>query len=288
MTVPTTNIQPSSGHTPQFSLPATTFNDKDQFHDHALNSILNASHHQEIIYTQVPPAWSTGVLKQLDEETEHRSPRKNYNPATSTIWIRMMPTEIHDCHQGWILHEMARWLSTGLLTLDELRHLSTQVGTTIDFPSPGNPYTGAWKEPDLMIRANNQRMPIFVIESCWPESLARLRDDMSLWLVGGKGTVIGAAILRWELVANTNQVSGVAELYSMDANGIPTVSQRLTVFPTPPAQQAATQAISFTRGMLFRDTVAQGRNSDDVFDLNLNALREDASRALAFMGLVPA
>ncbi|KAK2776701.1 hypothetical protein FQN53_002523 [Emmonsiellopsis sp. PD_33] len=238
MTVPTTNIQPSSGHTPQFSLPATTFNDKDQFHDHALNSILNASHHQEIIYTQVPPAWSTGVLKQLDEETEHRSPR--YYAA-------------------------------------------------IDFPSPGNPYTGAWKEPDLMIRANNQRMPIFVIGSCWPESLARLRDDMSLWLVGGKGTVIGAAILRWELVANTNQVSGVAELYSMDANGIPTVSQQLTVFPTPPAQQAATQAISFTRGMLFGDTtVAQGRNSDDVFDLNLNALREDASRALAFIGLVPA
>ncbi|KAK2796500.1 hypothetical protein FQN50_009545 [Emmonsiellopsis sp. PD_5] len=288
MTVPRTNVQPPPGHTPQFSLPATTFDDKDQFHDHALNSILNASHHREIVYTQVPPAWSADVLKRLDEETEHRSPRKNYNPATSTIWIRMSPTEIHDCHQSWVFHEMGLWLFTGLLTLDEFRYLSTRVGTTINFPSPGNPYTGAWKEPDLMIRTHNQRMPIFVFESCWPESLARLRDDMSLWLVGGKGIVIGTAILRWELIANTDQVSGVAEVYSMDANGIPTRSQELTIFPTPPAQEAEKQAITFTRGMLFGDAVAEGRNRDDVFDLNLNALREDARRALGFMGLVPA
>jgi phosphoenolpyruvate carboxylase len=56
--------------------------------------------------------------------------RKHYNAAVRTLWIRIMPTEIHDCHQVWVRDEMARWQASGVLTYDELLHLRTFVGTS--------------------------------------------------------------------------------------------------------------------------------------------------------------
>lgn len=75
------------------------------------------------------------------------------------------------------------------------------------------PYAGARKEPDLLIRPDNQPLPSIVIESGWSESYTRLMDDVSLWLVGGNGAVNAVLLLNWQTVESTNTVRGVVEVY---------------------------------------------------------------------------
>ena len=41
-----------------------------------------------------------------------------------------MPTEIHDCHQGWLNLQMKEWFMNGHLTNDEFRRLDPRVGTS--------------------------------------------------------------------------------------------------------------------------------------------------------------
>ncbi|OXV07042.1 hypothetical protein Egran_05192 [Elaphomyces granulatus] len=196
-----------------------------------------------------------------------------------------MPTEVHDCHQEWVRDEMAGWLNLGLLTFDEFRYLRTRVGTTIDFLYP--PYAGSRKEPDLLIRPDNQRLPVLVIETGWSESTSRLMSDMNLWLVGGNGAVKVTIILKWQKISNTNQVRGTAEFYTLDTNGIPIMRQREPIFPAPP-QQAQSQEFRFTRRILFGTNIFPGRNPNDVLTLRLDHLRVVARDALSLMGLIPA
>ncbi|KAJ5135383.1 uncharacterized protein N7515_004661 [Penicillium bovifimosum] len=179
--------------------------------------------------------------------------------------------------------EMARWLASGVLTFDELLHLQTQVGTTIEFLYP--PYAGSRKEPDFMIRPDNRRLPTLVMESGWSESFPRLLGDLNLWLVGGAGAVNATIILQWQTITGTNRVGGMAELYTPDVNGTPVMRQRELVFPAPP--QSQTQEFRLTRRMLFTSTFP-GRNPDDVITLKLDRLRVVATEGLSLMGLVPA
>lgn len=160
------------------------------------------------------------------------------------------------------------------------------VPLAIDFFYP--PYAPSRKEPDFLIRPDNQRLPSVVIESGWSESLPRIYDDMNLWLVGGSGSVKAALILKWHRIGNSNAVRGHAELYTLDANGIPVLGQEETIFPTPPPQQAQAQTIRLTRRILFGGTLPQGRNPNDLLTLRLERLRGAARDALSLMGLVPA
>lgn len=42
--------------------------------------------------------------------------------------MRLMPTEIHACHQLWVRNENYNWMVSGKLTLEELKKLRTKVG----------------------------------------------------------------------------------------------------------------------------------------------------------------
>lgn len=151
----------------------------------------------------------------------------------------------------------------------------------------GPPYTFSRKEPDLQIRPANERLPSLVVESGWTESLPRTRDDVRLWLVGGNASVKVTIILMWHRIGNSNAVGGNAELYMLDANGIPALKQEETIFPAPSSyDQAQSQTIRLTRRILFGATLPQGRNPNDIFPLRLERLRGAARDALTLMGLV--
>ncbi|GAD91943.1 conserved hypothetical protein [Paecilomyces variotii No. 5] len=257
----------------------------DDLYNHALEILSNATLHQELIYKDVPPPWAHTVLDRLDEEFEGRF-RKHYNSITSTIWIRVMPTELFNCHQPWTFTEKARWYRVGLAMVDEDEHLNFGVGTTTRFVD--GPYAGSSKEPDLYIRPDNQRLPSLVMESGWSESLSWREDDMNIWLVGGQGQVKATIILNWQRVTNTDTVRGSVYLYTLDTNGTPRLKQSITVFPAPPPAQAAIEQLVLSRGEIFGGDVFQDRNLNDVLPFSVGLLRQKAANALVLMHLVPA
>ncbi|GAD91588.1 conserved hypothetical protein [Paecilomyces variotii No. 5] len=268
-------------YTPQHCFLATNFTSQEEFCNHALQTVISASHHQEVVYTRVPLAWGEAVFEHLDEKV---SARKHFNTETRTLWMRIMPTELHDCHQEWMRDEMSLWQSQGLLTVAEMHYLKPRVGTTIKFQYA--PYSGSQKEPDFLLRPNNQRHPVLVIESGWSESIPRLMDDMNLWLLGARGTVMMVIILKWQTISNTNQVRGFAEVYTLNSNGIPIMRQREPIYPVSPTAHA--QEIRLTRHMLFGNAISPDRDPNDVLPLKFDCLRVVARDALSLMGLVPA
>lgn len=54
--------------------------------------------------------------------------RLHYNSVTRVLWVRLMPEEIHACHQLWVRNENYNWMVSGQLTLEELKKLRTKVG----------------------------------------------------------------------------------------------------------------------------------------------------------------
>ena len=94
------------------------------------------------------------------------------------------------------------------------------------------PYAGARKEPDLMIRAGNLRLPTVVIEAGWSEAWNRLTDDMNIWLVGGNGDVKVVILIKWNKIGRSDRVRGFVEVYSLDPNGMPKLRQTEVLFKT--------------------------------------------------------
>ncbi|KAJ5486181.1 hypothetical protein N7530_000481 [Penicillium desertorum] len=88
------------------------------------------------------------------------------------------------------------------------------------------PYVTSRKEPDLFVRYNSDSLPSFVIESGWSERWNDLLHDMNLLLVGGDRDIRAVVILKWKLNRLTSKVSGFAELYVRDRNGVPIQRQR--------------------------------------------------------------
>lgn len=62
-------------YTPERFFNAGDFSSQAAFHDHALDAILTATSHHEIIYKNVPPAWGESVVTFLDEEAEYTNAR---------------------------------------------------------------------------------------------------------------------------------------------------------------------------------------------------------------------
>ena len=73
------NQSPQDGqclpYTPERFFNAGDFSSQAAFHDHALDAMLTATSHQEIIYKNVPPAWGESVVTFLYEEAEHTNAR---------------------------------------------------------------------------------------------------------------------------------------------------------------------------------------------------------------------
>jgi hypothetical protein len=56
--------------------------------------------------------------------------RKHYNSVTKTVWIRTMPTTIHDCHQRWFEQSEKAWYIAGQLTQAEFVNITHYAGTS--------------------------------------------------------------------------------------------------------------------------------------------------------------
>ncbi|KAF4172476.1 hypothetical protein CNMCM8694_001709 [Aspergillus lentulus] len=251
---------------------------------HALGIVSASSQHEEIIFRHVQKAWAEVVCDQMDEIMEHRTIRKNYNSATSILRLRIWPTSILHAHQPWITNAKRYWLSSGRITINEFETLENVVGTTVTFNQ--GPYRGSRKEPDGMIVPVGLIMPTVVLETGWSESRNQLRGDMNLWLVGGNGAVKAVLILTWSKVGTTDTVTGDAEYYTLDWNGMPVLAERHVIFPAPPPHQAQTQTLNLTRRILFGDAMAAGAKPYDVFPFRFDDLRGIARRCLVDEGLV--
>ncbi|GAD93919.1 hypothetical protein AOR_1_330174 [Paecilomyces variotii No. 5] len=283
--LPAAQVADAESRTLEQIFSVSMFASPEDLYKHALNILSTATSHQELVYKNVPPAWAQTILDRLDNRFEGRF-RKNYNSITSTVWIRIMPTRIHDCHHTWAITQKGRWNRAGLTTPTEDEELNFFVGTTIPFAT--GPYSNSTKEPDLLIQPNGQPFPSVVIESGWSESLSRLQDDMNLWLVGGQGQVKATIILNWQRVGNTDMVRGSVYLYTLDRNGILHLRQHITVFPAPAPPQAASEQLVLSRREIFGGNFFQGQNPNDQFAFSIDLLRQKATTLLALMNLVPA
>jgi hypothetical protein len=92
-------------------------------------------------------------------------------------------------------------------------------------------YADSQKEPDLLIRADNLRLPKVVIESGWSESWPRLRDDMNLWIVGGNGEVKVVILIKWGF-RPCQGICRTVGVYRPDTNGMPVRRQIEVLFKT--------------------------------------------------------
>jgi hypothetical protein len=165
------------------------------------------------------------------------------------------------------------------------------------------PYSGSKKEPDFFFQVNDHILPTLAVESGWSESYTNILNDRDLLLVGGNGSTKVIIIVTW--TRSPGCVSGKVELFTHDRNGIPKLDQsevcsrlfinvshtyylRLvqTVFPRP--ANANSQGLRIRRGDLFGPALLAGRNGNDILELDVERLRDHASRALGFMNLVPA
>lgn len=55
-----------------------------------------------------------------------------------------------------------------------------------------------------------------------------------------------------------------------------------------PRHQSGSQVLSLTRGQLWRESLDANRDPDEVLNLDLDLLRDEASNALVEMGFTPA
>ncbi|GAB1196995.1 hypothetical protein APSETT444_006276 [Aspergillus pseudonomiae] len=231
---------------------ADKFADQSCFESYVRNAIQKASNPQILVFTKV-------------------------------LRVIVMSTEIHDCVQDWWRLCELDLRDTGVLTSFEQIQLVARVGTTLMFQS--GPYRGSQKEPDFFLRANNDRLPSFVIESGWSESWDDLMNDMNLLLVGGDGDISAVVILKWSLNRNPMLVEGAVELYVRDRNGMP------VIFPAPPQTQNP-QRLELTRKEIFgphllADPARNGPPNAMVY-LEISHLRLVATRALQLMTFTPA
>lgn len=121
---------------------------------------------------------------------------------------------------------------------------------------------------------------------------------MDLSLVGGNGSINVVIIVQWSRLQE--RVSGTVELFVRDKNGMPTLQQSEVcsrymtifsmlipvvqpIFPRP----AAPNNLSIKRRDLFGPALVPGRNGNDTLYLDLERLRNYATRGLGFMNLVP-
>jgi len=263
-------------------ISAGKFRKPEDLFAHVRNQIINATHPKHLVYEDVNHTWGTRIVDSLAElhEVERRSARLGYNTVTKVLSATIIPTEVHDSHHEWIRRGISDWKDAGLLTPAENYNTKLKVGTSIrDFTGP---YQNSRKDPDLLLRPDNQKMPSVVIESGWSETYPRLLSDMQLWLNGSVDVNV-VLVLKWSKLSNS-RVSGFIEAWVRDTNG-PLKQQAAAIFP---AGQNPQQTVTITRGDLFGAHLATGTNANDVLPLSLNSLRSLAQEDLALMGLIPA
>ncbi|KAF3013385.1 hypothetical protein E8E15_004437 [Penicillium rubens] len=229
------------------------FQDLESFKD-CLASIAQVKEHHEFVLLDIPRDWADIVFEVLDEVVSARNTELHPTVALQSI-VQL--------GYNWSYHAIRRehdpWRSWN-----------------------DGPYHTSRKEPDFLFMIRGRLLPTVAVESGWSDPMPRLQDDLNMLLVGGDGSIKVVIIIKWSRHA-PNRVSGVAELYKCDRNGIPVRDQREVIFPHNPT--TGNQQLVIKR----RDLLGSGHGNPAgslFFDLDL--LRDFASRALGRMNLVPA
>ncbi|PWY67038.1 hypothetical protein BO83DRAFT_319384 [Aspergillus eucalypticola CBS 122712] len=244
-----------------------------------LSSIVE---YTEYTYEEVEPEDGLLVARTLVEhpDVERRTSRVSYNSLEKTLWVRAMPTYLHDAHQQWVMSSMLDWAYDGLVKKGE--HLKIAFGVGTRFEGFIGAYTSSSKEPDLYLSARTDRMPSVVIESGWSESFPRLRIDKDLWLAGTV-EVEYVILLKWSKVRN-NKVKGTIEVWGRGNTGS-LLNRELVVFPKPDPLPID-DSIHFTKQQLFGANPVS--NPSTVLSFEIPRLREIAEEILGdLMGLSP-
>ncbi|BAE63076.1 unnamed protein product [Aspergillus oryzae RIB40] len=131
----------------------------------------------EIVFESIPPEQGSLICRSL-----------------RTLWIRVMPTKLHDVHHRWVNHATRRWTRQGLTNEAEDDLMDFGVGTTFDGFT--GQYTHSSKEPDLFLCPATDDLPSIVVESGFSESWPRLHADKDLWMYGST-TVNVVILLKW-------------------------------------------------------------------------------------------
>ncbi|GKZ52311.1 hypothetical protein AnigIFM49718_000186 [Aspergillus niger] len=86
----------------------------------------------EIVYEGIEPEKGALVCDSLLESSvvESSCARVNFNSRTGTLWVRVMPTELHDVHHRWVFNAAQNWTRGSLMTPDEMDLLDFGVGTS--------------------------------------------------------------------------------------------------------------------------------------------------------------
>ncbi|KAE8310213.1 hypothetical protein BDV41DRAFT_545790 [Aspergillus transmontanensis] len=50
-----------------------------------------------------------------------------FNSVTRVLWVRIMPTELHDAHQRWVAFSRSEWRARGLLIPEAGRRMGKKV-----------------------------------------------------------------------------------------------------------------------------------------------------------------
>ncbi|GAA82748.1 hypothetical protein AKAW_00863 [Aspergillus luchuensis IFO 4308] len=236
----------------------------------------------ELTYEEVEPEDGLLVARTLAEhpEIERRTSRVSYNSLEKTLWVRAMPTYLHDAHQQWVMSAMLDWAYNGSVKKGEHLRITFGVGTTFEIFIGA--YASSSKEPDLYLSARPDRIPSVVIESGWTESFPCLRIDKDLWL---RGTleVQYVILLKWSKVRN-DKVKGWIEVWGRGNTGSLLIRE-LVVFPKPDPRPIE-DSIRFTKQQLFGEIPVS--NPSTVLPLEVPRLREIAEKILVnLMGLSP-
>ncbi|KAJ5186482.1 hypothetical protein N7449_011246 [Penicillium cf. viridicatum] len=257
--------QPSSLITQQ---SCADFKDIESFKD-CLASIAQVKEYHEFVFLDVPRDWEDTAFEVLDEVV---SARKTYDSTTDVLRVLTMPTAIHNCIQPWLYNQLFNWGITGAIKRYEEEMIHGESGTTLQFPS--GPYRTSRKEPDFFFMIRGRLLPTVAVESGWSETMPRLQNGLNILLVGGDGSIKVVIIIKWSRLTG-NRVSGVAELYKCDRNGIPVREQREVIFPHD--STTVNQQLVIRR----RDLLGSGYdNPNDSLFFDLDLLRDFASRAL--------
>ncbi|GIJ83734.1 hypothetical protein Asppvi_002564 [Aspergillus pseudoviridinutans] len=238
----------------------------------------------ELVYEDIPPEEGALICDSLADSSvvEEASARVHFNSFTKTLWVRIMPTELHDVHQRWCNYASRKWDSQGLLNPTESKLLDIGTGTRFR-GFIGQRYLHSSKEPDVFIRPDTTPMPRIVIESGWSESWPRLQADKNLWL-NGTNDVCLVMLLKWSKLTG-NRASGTLELWRRNAAG-GLISCQKNIFPVPVAPGA--DMIHITKLDVFGQHMVAGQNPNAVLPLQLSDLRDFARERMASMGLTPA
>ncbi|CRG90861.1 hypothetical protein PISL3812_07907 [Talaromyces islandicus] len=216
-------------------------------------------------WSEVEEHTALTVYNALQRQEEGRGFRCGWNSLLKTFSVVTMVTEIHECLASWMGTMAIEMGIAGFLTLQDVNDLLfLPIAESRSFRGQ---YQGSIKQPDYTIRPAVATMPTIVCESGWSESAAKLREDMRIWLIGGRPHVQAVFVAEFSK-RRDGRVAGIVEQFEPDPNGDIRSVQKENIFPAP--SNAAQQRMTITRGHIWGVHLPAGQNKNATFHLSVD------------------